>query len=586
MEAFLFFAVLGLGGALWVGLRRGQERTGIVRERAARLNAELQATRVALLKRIDALEEQVAQLQAGRVATKEAPAEAVQAAPTAEPEVPVEAAEPTQPPAPEPIQEPAPTHQPAITPPPGPLSPEPRPLSQLTRRIDWEEWIGIRGAAVLGGIVLALAAVMFLRYAVEHELIPPIVRGAIGFATGIAAIAISERLRTSRYVTTANALAGGGIVVLYISVWAGQVLYELVPATLGFLLMILITVACGALAWRHRAREIALLGLIGGFATPILLSTGSDNPIGLFGYVLLLDIGLLWLARARRWPVLMILALFGTFFYEAVWILVRMGPDRALLGLGILMLFGLLFGLAAVLSRPREATPKHDGMQRLSQVAGVWAPFALALYFAGNADLGVHLYPVAALLLVLSLTACWLARVQAMPQLPVGAAAGCVAVVLVWFLRTDFTNALAWEATAICAALGLAFHVFAELGRRLPQSERRMLGIFTPGVVTSLSFLGMLVLAPVSATAAPLWPWLAGWVAMTVLALRQAELAQWGLVPPLAAVGAALGFSLFFAEHHGRASAPADAVYFALVVLAAVCFQIDGYPVDSGSPKM
>jgi hypothetical protein len=186
---------------------------------------------------------------------------------------------------------------------------------------------------------------MFLRYAIEHELIPPIVRIAIGFATGIAAIAISERLRNREYVTMANALAGTGIVVLYVSSWAAQVLYELVPPTLGFLLMILVTAACGALAWRYKAREIALLGLIGGFATPVLMSTESDNPIGLFGYVLLLDVGLIWLARIRRWPLLMILALLGTFFYEAVWILSRMGPDRTLIGLGVLLLFGLLFKL-------------------------------------------------------------------------------------------------------------------------------------------------------------------------------------------------------------------------------------------------
>ena len=116
---------------------------------------------------------------------------------------------------------------------------------------------------MLGGIVLALAAVMFLRYAIEHELIPPMVRVAIGFATGIAAIAISERLRNREYVAMANALAGSGIVVLYISSWAARVLYELVPPTLGFLLMILVTVACGALAWRHKAREVALLGRVG-----------------------------------------------------------------------------------------------------------------------------------------------------------------------------------------------------------------------------------------------------------------------------------------------------------------------------------
>jgi uncharacterized membrane protein len=579
MEGFLLLVVFVLSVAFWVGFRRARARNADAQNRIAEAYAELQATRVALLQRIDTLEEQVARLQTEGVAvTEEAPAAEEPVAPGApsphEEEVAGDEA-PAEAVVPEFSSEPVPSVEPSAAPPSPFPSPEPRPLAQLTRRIDWEEWIGIRGAAVLGGIVLALAAVMFLRYAVEHDLIPPIVRVAIGLATGVAAIAVSERLRTSRYVTTANALAGGGIVVLYISVWAGRVLYELVPSTLGFVLMILVTAACGALAWRHRAREIAVLGLIGGFATPILLSTGSDNPIGLFGYVLLLDIGLLWLARVRRWPVLMILALFGTFFYEGVWILMRMGPDRTLLGLGILMLFGLFFGLAAVLSsRGTKTTPEHDAMQRLSQIAGVWAPFVLALYFAANADFGVHIYPVAGLLVVLSVAACWLGRVQATPQLPLGAAAGSVAVLLVWFLRTDFTNALAWEAAAVCGVLALAFHAFVELKPSEQPRESRLATPFAPALIASLSFLGMLALAPVAASEASLWPWLCGWAVMTGLALRQSRLAGWGIVPLLAGFGAAVGFSLFFAEHHGGASAPPDSLHFALVVLAALVFQV------------
>ena len=82
-------------------------------------------------------------------------------------------------------------------------------------------------------------------------------------------------------------------------------------------LMILVTVACGALAWRHRSLVIAVLGLAGGFATPLLLSTGTDNPIGLFGYILVLDTGLLFLAQRRRWPLLGLLGLLATVFYQA-----------------------------------------------------------------------------------------------------------------------------------------------------------------------------------------------------------------------------------------------------------------------------
>jgi len=574
MEFFLFLVVLGLGIALWVVASKAKLSAQSNHSLVSYLDQELQATRSALLARIDVLEEQVSKLQAGGVAAKP-PDPEPEKEPTLEPTVT------SLPPEELPIDEPVvaapppfqpPPFQPSVPPAPPVLPSEPPPLAQLSRRIDWEEWIGVKGAAVLGGIVLALAAVMFLRYAIEHELIPPIVRVAIGFATGIAAIAISERLRTRKYVTMANALAGSGIVVLYISSWAARVLYELVPPSLGFLLMILVTVACGALAWRHKAREVALLGLIGGFATPILMSTDSDNPIGLFGYVLLLDVGLIWLARVRRWPLLMLLALFGTFFYEAVWVLLRMG-DRTEIGLGVLLLFGLFFSLAIGFRRSSEGTPEQDGMQRLVQGAGAWAPFALAFYFAGRADLGDHLYPVAALMFVLSIASAWLGRTERMPQLPMGAAAGCVGVVTVWLMRSNFTTALAWEASAVCIALATAFHIFLELDAKRPIKPGKASGAMS-ALITSLGFLGLLAFTAFPATRTPLWPWLFGWVALASLAFRQARLAGWGLVQPAAAFALAVGFSLFGLELHGRVSFPPDGLFFALVVLAGLGLQV------------
>ena len=66
--------------------------------------------------------------------------------------------------------------------------------------------------------------------------------------------------------------------------------------------MIAVTGACTALAYRHASLVIAMIGLIGGFATPFLLSTGEDRPIALFAYILLLDACLLFVARRRGWP--------------------------------------------------------------------------------------------------------------------------------------------------------------------------------------------------------------------------------------------------------------------------------------------
>ena len=109
-------------------------------------------------------------------------------------------------------------------------------------KVDWEQWVGVRGAAVLGGIVLALAALLFLKYSIEHGLIPPIVRVIAGVVAGVGAIWGSEVLRKRDYETTANSLAGSGVVILYAAFWAANRLYGLIPTAPAFGLMILVII--------------------------------------------------------------------------------------------------------------------------------------------------------------------------------------------------------------------------------------------------------------------------------------------------------------------------------------------------------
>ena len=596
MHFFLFLLIVGFAAAFGISLSRAKGRTQYNRSRISELTFELGNLSSALLKRIKDLEREVSELRAALKIgePKEGPrAEAPAAAPAHVPPAPVSAppespaATPTArlptvpgvkplepssgaPPAgvhPEPATgegegPPPPVEPPPLTPPGPPGGPA---------RIDWERWIGIRGAALLGGIVMAVAALLFLQYSIEHGLIPPTVRVAVGFLAGAASILVSEKLRRE-YRTTANALAGSGIVILYASVWAARILYDLIGSGLGFVFMILVTAACGLLSWRHRARDIALLGLIGGFATPLLLSTGQDNPIGLFAYILLLDVGLLSLARYRRWPVLTVLSLAGTVFYQLGWIFLRMGPERTLLGLGILALFGLFYAIAGRLPLAADQDENEQQTWQTTQTAAVLLPFAFALYFAGNAELGPHLYPVGALLLLLSIVAGWLSRVQSFPLLSAGAASGSVAVVLVWLLRAERTTASAWEAVGVCLALALAFHVFLEWdwfrSRKQGRSE------VSPGaLITSSGFFVLLIAAPLWAVSASFWPWFCGWLGLGGLLVRQSAAAAEEYKQGLAALGLGLGFSLFFVAHRESPEFPVAAVYFALVLVVAVAFQ-------------
>lgn len=528
----------------------------------------------ALERRVARLEDELRRLRgvtpAAGPSPDQEPAERPVEEPVAEP-VPAPAAAPAPAPeaAPEPVAEPAPIRLPEPPPPPPAV------------QIDWERWIGVRGAAVLGGVVLALAGLFFFRYSIEHGLIPPWLRVVLGTLAGCACLVAADVMRRRDYGGTADAVAGAGIVVLYAAFWAAANLYDLIgPGTL-FVLLIAVTAACGALSWRHQSLVIAVLGLVGGFLTPIFASRGSDNPIGLFGYLLLLDVAVLFLARRRGWPFLALLALAGTGAYQALWIGGRMGPDRVLLGLGIVALFALVFAAGSPRGEERDG-PAPGRTWFWTQAASVLLPFAFALHFAANADLGDRLLPLAMLLAVLAFAAAWLAHVHDEPTLGAGAAAAVVAVVAVWMGEHYATTTIAWQLAIACVVLAGIFHLFVE--RDPERSGWR--GPATAGVVSSAGLLVvLLVSAVVESGEVRLWPWLAGWTGLAVLLLRQGGLSDRGRLQLVAAAGIAIGLAAFRAVHRGAEGFPSTGAYLAITLAAAVAFQVAAMLRAEGAPR-
>src|SRR4029450_4735253 len=90
---------------------------------------------------------------------------------------------------------------------------------------------------------------------------------------------------------------------------------------------------------RRQSLFIAVLGLLSGFAAPALLSSGQNNPVGLFGYLLLLNAGLSWVAYTRRWPAITALTLVFTTFYQWGWVLKFLTAASLPLAAGIFLVF-------------------------------------------------------------------------------------------------------------------------------------------------------------------------------------------------------------------------------------------------------
>ncbi|MGH9942604.1 MAG: DUF2339 domain-containing protein [Pyrinomonadaceae bacterium] len=263
----------------------------------------------------------------------------------------------------------------------------------------WFNWIGI--------IALTLGVAFFLKYAFENQWIGPTGRVLLGGAAGCALLGLAERLRLRGYRPYAHVLSGGGILILYLSVYAAYNFYHLIGQPFAFLLMAAVTSTAVLLAARYDALPIAVLGLLGGFATPVLLSRGVDNQIALFGYIALLDAGVLALAYFKEWRSLNYLSFAATVLMFAGWMDQWYEPAKLGPTIFFLTLFFLMFAALAVLHNLLKQRPARwfDVSLALTNATIYFATSYSLLELTHHSVLGAHALAVAALFGLLFLTA-------------------------------------------------------------------------------------------------------------------------------------------------------------------------------------
>src|SRR5437899_4471485 len=228
--------------------------------------------------------------------------------------------------------------------------------------INWEQFMGAKLFAWIGGLALFLGVAFFVKYSFEHNLIPPELRFAIGFTIGVILLIGGLLLKRKENAVTAQTLCATGTLVLYAVTFACRSYYHfaffgLIPT---FLLMTLITAVAFLLAVRLNAIAVAILGLAGGFLTPVLLSTGQDRPLGLFVYIALLDIGLLAASQRQRWNALPILGAAGTALTQIGWIGTFFVSEKYFAGNKVLVVMAVFAGFQA-LFLAAVAWAKHTG---------------------------------------------------------------------------------------------------------------------------------------------------------------------------------------------------------------------------------
>jgi uncharacterized membrane protein len=221
-------------------------------------------------------------------------------------------------------------------------------------RLGLEQWLTSRGLIWLGGGTLALAAVYLVKYTYDRGWLGPAAGVIIAFASGLALVAGGEWLRRrplQRAIAAIGpnylppALTAGGLFAAFASIYAAYGLYSLLPPFLAFVLLAAIAFAAFGMALLQ-GPLIAVLGLLGGFATPLLVSTGTPLPWPLFGYLLVLTGASLAIVRVMAWWWLAWGTLAGAVLWPLIWFAgIWSAGDAMPLGAYLVLLSALYLGV-------------------------------------------------------------------------------------------------------------------------------------------------------------------------------------------------------------------------------------------------
>jgi uncharacterized membrane protein len=206
----------------------------------------------------------------------------------------------------------------------------------------------------IGVLVSFIGIAALLRFGVEQGWFnaPIEVRLLSVAAIAIAALVFAWRQRQSRRLF-ALAVQGGAIGILLLTVFSAFSLYDVLPATAAFALLVVLVAGVGVLAVVQNALALAVLALIAGFAAPVLVSTGEGSHIALFSWYALLNLCIFAVAWHKSWMLLNRLGFAFTFIISAVWGVLSYVPAHYVSAQAFLLFFFALYLMVPVLVASR-----------------------------------------------------------------------------------------------------------------------------------------------------------------------------------------------------------------------------------------
>lgn len=223
-----------------------------------------------------------------------------------------------------------------------------------------KQWLfGGNTIVKLGVGILFIGLAFLARYASEQVEVPVAWRLAGIGTVALVLLVLGWRLRLGR-PGYAQVLQGGAVAVLYLTLFAAFRFYDLLPMGPVFALMVVVAGLSAALAVLQDAPALAIVGALGGFATPLLLSTGGGSHVALFSYYAVLDLGIAAVAWHKTWRRLNLVGFVSTFVIATAWGVLQYAPSHYASSQAFLVFFFLLFNAILLMPARRVAAEVGD----------------------------------------------------------------------------------------------------------------------------------------------------------------------------------------------------------------------------------
>ena len=261
--------------------------------------------------------------------------------------------------------------------------------NNTTRNSRLENFIGLRIIHLVGIVVLVIGISIGVKYAIDRELISEAARIGLAYTAGIVLYLLSWRLR-KKYQLFSAILFSGAMASLYFTTYAAFVYYGFFSFAITFLLMVGLTAYTAFEAIRYNRQEIAVLGMVGAYGIPFLISQNSERADLFFSYIIVINVGVVYLSFRKRWKVMGQFALFISWTLFILWGFFRYQPKDFWTGVILLITLYFLFTVNFLANRLVRAEPVSARDIQQSATNNI-AFYISALIVFGLGDFGNHL---------------------------------------------------------------------------------------------------------------------------------------------------------------------------------------------------